>query len=151
MSELVIRPLRPDEFDVAAGLGHYAWPHRSAEDRARDFGRRVDPEREVLVAVDGDEVVGQVHIHAMGLWFDGVRYSSGGFSNVVIAPERTRHGYATQLLKASLRWMRDVLGHSFSTLYPTVYLLYDKLGWIQAEDGCRFVGPTGAFRPSERL
>jgi predicted acetyltransferase len=151
MSDLEIRPLQPDEVGLAAELGHYAWPHRSPEDRARDFGRRVDPEREVLVAVTDGEIVGQVHIHTMGVWFDGVRYSSGGFTNVVIAPERTRHGYATQLLEASLRWMREVLGHAFSTLYPTVYPLYSKLGWIQAEDGCRFIGPPAAFRPSDRL
>lgn len=151
MSDLEIRPLWPDELGLAAELGHYAWPHRSAEDRARDFGRRVDPEREVLVAVVDGEIVGQVHIHAMGVWFDGVRYSSGGFSNVVIAPEHTRHGYATQLLRASLRWMRDELGHSLSILYPTLYPLYDRLGWIQAEDGARYSGPPAAFRPSDRL
>src|SRR5439155_13210634 len=112
MSDVEIRTLRPDEVGLAAELGYYAWPHRSAEARARDFGRRVDPEREVLVAVVDDRVVGQAHIHATGVWFDGVRYSSGAFTNVVIAPERTRRGYATQLLQASLRWMRDVLGHS---------------------------------------
>jgi predicted acetyltransferase len=151
MSDLEIRPLRAEETRLAAELGAYAFPHRPPSDRERDFGRRVDPGREVLVALEDGEIVAQVHLHAMGVWIDGVRFASGGLTNVVTAPERSRRGIATRLLRAALRWMCEELGYALATLYPTVYPLYRRLGWVQAEEPCRYVGAPAAFRPSAHL
>ena len=151
MSRIEIRTLHRDELERAAEIGAYAWPHRTVTDRLADFGRRVDPEREVLVLVEDGEIVSQVHIHAFGTWIEGERFSTGGFTNVVTVPERARRGYASRLLRASLAWMRDELGHTLSTLYPTVYPLYNQLGWALAEDALHLSGPPAAFRPNPRL
>lgn len=151
MNRVEIRPLRWNEIDRAAEIGAYAWPHRTAIDRLADFGRRVDSEREVLVAVEDGQIVSQAHIHSFGTWIEGKRFSTGGFTNVVTVPERARRGYASQLLRASLAWMREELGHTLSTLYPTVFPLYNQLGWALAEDALHLSGAPSAFRPSPRL
>ncbi|MGH2459071.1 MAG: GNAT family N-acetyltransferase, partial [Chloroflexota bacterium] len=151
MDSVEIRPLRWGEIEAAAALGAYAWPHRTPAERVADFGRRVDPEREALVAVEAGQIVSQAHIHAFGTWIEGERFSTGGFTNVVTVPERARRGNASQLLRASLAWMREELGHTLSTLYPTVFPLYNQLGWAPGEDALHLSGAPAAFRPSPRL
>ncbi len=151
MSQLEIRPLRPDETTRFVELSYYSFAGRSPDERAADFGRRVSAERNVLVAVDGDEIVSQVLMYELGVWIDGVRFPSAGLANVATVPERARHGHASQLLKAALAWMRDTLGVATATLYATVHPLYDGLGWALAEDALRYTGPPAAFRPSPYL
>lgn len=151
MSEIVIRPLRPAEIPRFVELGYYAFGGRSPERRRADFGRRLDPERQVLVAVDGDEIVSQVAIYQFDVWIDSVRYPCGGLANVATVPERSRQGLASQLLRAALGWMKDELGLCLSTLYPTVSPLYEHLGWALTAQGRQYSGPPSAFRPSRHL
>lgn len=151
MSELEIRPLRPEEIGRFVTLSYYAFAGRTPDERSGDFVRRVSADRNVLVAVENGEIVSQVMIYEFGVWINGVRYPSSGLANVATVPERARRGYATHLLRASLAWMRNELGVTLSTLYPTVYPLYHDLGWALAEDAYRYVGPPTAFRPSALL
>ena len=151
MSELEIRPLRADEIDRFVSLSYYAFAGRTPDERVGDFVRRIRPERNVLVAVEDDEIVSQVMIYEFGVWIDGVRYSAGGLANVATIPEKARRGFAKHLLRASLAWMRQELDISVSTLYPTVYPLYHGLGWAPAGEAVRYVGPPTAFRPSALL
>ncbi|HUX86664.1 MAG TPA: GNAT family N-acetyltransferase [Chloroflexota bacterium] len=146
-----IRPLRTDEIDRFVELGHYAFNGRPPEHRTLDFERRIDPQRHVLVIADGPEIISQVAIYPFNLWFDGVRFPAGGLANVATVPERARRGYASQLLRAAIEWMREELQFCVSTLYPTVYPLYNQLGWELAEAAQRLVGAPPAFRPSTLL
>src|SRR5713101_8194103 len=115
-------------------MSHYAFHGRSLEQRRADFAGRVTPERDILVAFEDGEIVAQVMIYEFAIWIDGARYPTGGLANVVTPPEKARRGYATQMLRATLRWMRDELGQCLSTLYPTVYPIYRGLGWALADD-----------------
>ncbi|MGH2460792.1 MAG: GNAT family N-acetyltransferase [Chloroflexota bacterium] len=151
MSELEIRPLRPDEFHRFAEISTYAFSGKVPDERADALKRRIVPERDVLVAVEADEIVSQVLMYEFGVWIDGARFPTAGLADVATVPERARHGYARHLLRAALPWMRDTLGVALATLYPTVYPLYSGLGWTLAEDGLRYRGPAEAFRPSPRL
>jgi predicted acetyltransferase len=146
-----IRPLRPDEIERFVGLSYYAFAGRAPREREADFGRRVLPERNVLVAVEDGQIISQVLIYEFGIWIDGVRYPTGGLANVATVPERTRQGHANRLLRASLAWMRDQLGLTLSTLDPTMPPLYKQLGWAYADDSYRLIGPPEAFRPSPLL
>ncbi len=149
--ELEIRPLRPDEIERFVRLSYYSFAGRSLENRRADFAGRVTPERNVLVAFEDGEIVSQVMIYQFHVWIDGVRYPTGGLANVVTVPEKSRRGYARQMLRAALRWMRDELGQCLSTLYPTVYPLYRGLGWTLADDSWQIIGPPIAFRPNTSL
>ncbi len=151
MSALTIRPLRVDEIETFVRLSHYAFDGRPIEQRLADFGRRVEAERNVLVATVDDEIVSQVMIYEFGIWIDGVRYPTGGLANVATPPERARQGYASRLLRAVLAWMREELGQCLSTLYPTLQPLYAGLGWALAEQAARYNGPPEAFRPAPNL
>jgi predicted acetyltransferase len=47
--------------------------------------------------------------------------------------------------------MRNEMGLCLSTLYPTIYPLYQELGWTLAEDAHRYIGAPTAFCPSSLL
>ncbi len=151
MTLLEIRPLRPDEIELFVQSCYYAFKGRSVEQRRLDFAGRVAPERNVLVAFENGELVAHVMIYEFATWIGGARYPTGGLANVVTAPERARRGYASQVLRETLRWMRDELGQCLSTLYPTVYPLYRGLGWSLADDTRHLAGPPAAFRPNHAL
>jgi predicted acetyltransferase len=144
----LIRPLRSEETGAFARLGNYAFDGRSVEQRIEDFSRRVRPERNCLVGEEDGFIVSQLMIYELAYWIEGARYPTGGLANVATVPERARRGYASRLLRASLAWMRDELGHCLSTLFPTVQPLYAGLGWALAESGAHFVAPAGSFRPA---
>ena len=146
-----IRTLRPDEIDRFVELGHYAFNGRPPENRSLDFERRLDPQRHVLVLTDGSDIISQVAIYPFDLWFAGSRLPAGGLANVATVPEMARRGYASTLLSAAIKWMREELGLCVSTLYPTVYPLYNQLGWELAEEAQRLVSVPAAFRPSSLL
>lgn len=151
MSELEIRPLHADEIQRFAEISYYAFAGRMPDERASDFGRRVVPERNVLVAIEDGAIVSQVLMYDLGVWIDGVRFPSAGLANVATVPERARRGYARHLLKRALAWMHETMGVALATLYPTVHPLYSGLGWALAEEGLRYAGPSDAFRPSPSL
>ncbi len=151
MAELEIRALRPSEIEAFVQTSYYAFHGRSLEQRRQDFAGRVTPERNILVAFEDGDIVGQVMIYEFWIWIAGVRYPTGGLANVVTPPEKARRGHARQMLRATLGWMRDELGQSLSTLYPTVYPLYRGLGWAHADDTRQITGPPTAFRPDAAL
>jgi predicted acetyltransferase len=151
LGDLVIRPLRADETDKFVALSYYAFDGRTPDQRAADFGRRVIPERNCLVAEEDGQIVSQAMIYDLPIWIDGARYPSGGLANVATVPERTRRGYARQLVTATLGWMRNELGFCLSTLFPTMFPLYSGLGWALTDDSIRHSGPVTAFRPSRLL
>jgi predicted acetyltransferase len=146
-----IRPLRPTEIPRFVELSYYAFNGRSPDNRSTDFERRLDLEHQVLVLADGSEIISQVAIYTFDYWFNGVPFPAGGLANVATVPERARQGHANQLLRATIAWMREQLGVSISTLYPTIYPLYHQLGWEVAEEAYRLVGAPNAFRPSQLL
>src|SRR5579859_3629441 len=100
-------------------MSHYAFGGRSPEQRRADFAGRVTT-RDVLIAFENGEIVSQVMIYEFSYWLAGVRYPTGGLANVVTAPEVSRRGYASHMLRATLKYMRDELGQCLCTLYPTV-------------------------------
>ena len=149
--DLEIRSLHPDEIEQFVRMSYYSFGGRPPEERRADFAGRVTPERNILVAFEDGDIVSQVMIYEFQVWIDGARYPTGGLANVVTAPEKARRGYASQMLRAALRWMRDELGQCLSTLYPTVYPLYRGLGWTLADDSLYVSGPPVAFRPNVSL
>lgn len=151
MGPLEVRPLRSDEVPQFVELSHYAFSGRSPAERTVDFGRKVTPERNCLVATQNDRIVSQVMIYDFQIWIDGVLYPTGGLANVATIPEKTRRGYASVLLRSTLSWMRDELGQCLSMLYPSMYPLYASLGWALADDSRTVSGEPGAFQPARYL
>jgi predicted acetyltransferase len=151
VSDVEIRPLRPDEVEQFASQGTYSFAGRSLQPGDADFLNRIQLERHILVAVEDGQIVSQALIYPFAIWIDGARYETGGLANVSTVPEKSRRGYAARLVRATLAWMKDELGFTLSTLFPTMYPLYAGLGWAHAEDAAHFQGPPAAFRPSPLL
>jgi predicted acetyltransferase len=151
VSSIQIRPLRHDEIESFARLGHYAFDGRSIDLRLTDFTRRVRAERNCLVVVEDGTIVSQLMIYEIGTWIEGISYPTGGLANIATAPERTRKGHASRLLRAAFAWMRDELGQSVCTLFPTLQPLYAGLGCALADTGTQFVAPAASFRPAASL
>lgn len=151
MSEVQIRPLRPDEMSRFVELSHYAFHGRTPTERANDFRRRVRPDRNCLVATEAGVIVSQVMIYELATWIGGTLYPTGGLANVATVPEKTRRGHASAMLRSTLAWMRDELGQSLSILYPTMFPLYRALGWALADDSVTIAGEPFAFQPAGDL
>lgn len=151
MSDLQIRPLRPEEVEREAQVTHYAFGGRLPDERAREAEEWLQPGRNLLGAFEDGELISTATILEFATWIDGARFPTGGLAGVATVPEMTGKGYARQLLRKTIAWMRDELGLCLSTLYPTVPPLYNSLGWTIADSSVRWSGPPEAFRPSHRL
>jgi predicted acetyltransferase len=151
VTELQIRPLRPEEWERAEQITAYAFGGRLPGERERESDEALPPEQEILGAFEDGALVSTATILKLAIWIDGARFSTGGLAGVATVPERVGRGYAQQLVRRAIAWMRGELGMCLSTLYPTVPPLYDRLGWTIAESAVRWSGPPTAFRPSPRL
>ena len=105
-----IREVRPEDREgwIQARLGVYRGPRRDQEqDVDRYFsGESAEPQA-VLLAVDGDEVVGMAELslraHAEGCTTSPVAYLEGWW----VAPEQRRCGLARRLVEAAEDWGRE--------------------------------------------
>ncbi|MFC5287082.1 enhanced intracellular survival protein Eis [Actinokineospora guangxiensis] len=83
-----------------------------------------------LVAEDASGVVGALRAWDYRQFFGGRAVPCGGVASVVVLPHVGGQGVARDLLRASVRMMREA-GQPVSALYPTVPAVYQRHGWEQ--------------------
>jgi predicted acetyltransferase len=91
----------------------------------------------VRVASRGGKLCGGLLEIPMGQWFGGQSVPTLGLAGVAIAPEARGQKLALSLVRDTLRAARQQ-GVALSTLYPSSYGLYRKLGYELAGSHCRF-------------
>ncbi len=91
----------------------------------------------VRVASLGGKVAGGLLEIPMGQWFGGQSVPTLGLAGVAVAPEARGQKLAFTLVRDTLRAARQQ-GVALSTLYPSTYGLYRKLGYEVAGSLCRF-------------
>ena len=124
----------PADFDaLAPSIG---WAFGDDVASALEWLKRGEPGC-LRVAGRGGKVEGGLLEVPMGQWFGGRRLPALGIAGVAIAPEARGQGLARALLEATLRAARE-RGHVLSTLYPSTYGLYRKVGYELAGSLCRF-------------
>src|SRR5688572_13107573 len=92
---------------------------------------------QVRIARQGTEIVGGLVEVPMGQWFGGESVRTMGLAGVAVAPEARGRRLAFGLVQQTLRAARE-RGFALSTLYPSTFGLYRKLGYELAGSHCRF-------------
>lgn len=96
------------------------------------------------------KVLGGLGIYHMGQWFGGCSLPMAGIAGVGIAPEHRGKGVAAVLLSQTLKELY-ANGVPLSTLYASTQRLYQKVGYEQAGNACRFSIPTRSLIAGDRL
>lgn len=118
-----IRNARPDEVEEALALQRAAFD-LSDPDPSPHLGRS----RELRVVVAAGRIVSCLTLAHAELCMRGARISMGAVRHVATHPEEQNKGYASALMRDSLRWMRRQ-GLVTSVLFPFSFRYYRKLGY----------------------
>ena len=128
--------LTSDPLDLEAMASHVAWAFGDERKSSLDWLERAEP-GSLRVVGRGGKVEGGLLEVPMGQWFQGRSVSTLGVAGVAIAPEARGRGLALALMSATLHAARE-RGLALSTLYPSTYGLYRKVGYELAGSRCRF-------------
>jgi ribosomal protein S18 acetylase RimI-like enzyme len=146
MSDITIRPARPEEWDAAGRItvaayladnhidshtGGYADQLANATTRAE--------EAELLVAIANDEVVGTVTIVRPGTkWSEVSREGELEFRMLAVAPEAQGRGIGELLVQAAITRAQEQGAHhlvlSSSQHMTTAHRLYTRQGFTRHPD-----------------
>jgi ribosomal protein S18 acetylase RimI-like enzyme len=109
MTDITIRPCRASETAALLDFWTRATAMRSVTDTAESLAILLgSPSAVLLVAVDGESIVGSV----IGGW-DGWR---GNIYRLAVDPEYRRRGFAQALVQAVERWLTDQGARRISAL-----------------------------------
>lgn len=135
MSEVETRRAAdPDDLESLAPI--VGWAFGGGAPRALDWLRGAGASH-VRVASLGGKLCGGLLEIPMGQWFGGQSVPTLGLAGVAIAPEARGQKIGLALVRDTLRAARQQ-GVALSTLYPSTYGLYRKLGYEVAGTLCRF-------------
>lgn len=96
------------------------------------------------------QVIGGLGIYHMGQWFGGCSLPIAGIAALGVAPEYRGIGAAAELMTSTLHELY-AKGVPLSTLYASTQRLYQKVGYEQAGNICRFSIPTSSLIPSAQM
>lgn len=137
---LEIRPVRPDEYDVAGALVEAAYTAGGVLDNDRGYGAHVRnvagraPDHPVLVAVRDGRIVGSVTITPFGSpQSELAREGEVEFRYLAVAPEAWGTGVAQALVVAVDEWARQHGAHRLVLCViesnEAAARLYERLGF----------------------
>jgi len=121
----------------------------SSEDNWQHYSKVLGLENYRIIR-QGNKVLGGLAIYHMGQWFGGSSLPIAGIAGVGIAPEHRGKGVAAALLSQTLKELH-ANGVPLSTLYASTQRLYQKVGYEQAGNACRFSIPTHSLIAGDRL
>jgi len=128
--ELEFRAATEEDCDRLLEIGLAAYPDaRGVEERRR--GLLANPFGEIsdlLVALEGDVIVGRAFNLPLEGFFGGRQLGIGGIASVAVAPEYRGRGVASALLH-QLHTQSDVRGDAITMLYAFRHRFYERLGY----------------------
>lgn len=122
-----IQRLTDPNYDEIFALSEFAFQYQMNEEERSDKEKEAARHRIFGYFVD-EELAGKLHIIPLEVFIQGVRYPMGGISSVATWPEFRRQGVAKNLLKESLKDMKNK-GETISLLHPFNVGFYRKYGW----------------------
>jgi predicted acetyltransferase len=125
MKSVNVRTLRPDELELLGRL--YRNAYRIDATTAAQWLKGIAPENTYVIA-DEARVLSAIQILPWRVVIGGRVLPMGGIGGVATWADQQGHGYASQLMAASLPRMRE-LGYAVSFLYPFSYRYYSRFGW----------------------
>ncbi|MDB4942308.1 MAG: acetyltransferase, family [Labilithrix sp.] len=137
---LRFRPATAADLDRVVEIHVAAFPDaRGALERRRNFTHSLHGALEDLVlALRGDEIVGQAFLFPMTGWFGGRAVQMGGIASVSIAVEARGQGVATALLRG-LHVASDMRGDALTMLHAFREGFYARLGYGKTASRRRLV------------
>jgi predicted acetyltransferase len=114
---------------LAFKISRSQWPSPSEIEDA-------DLER-IRVVVAGGKVVSCLTIVPAAVQIGSARVSMGGIGNVSTLPEEQNHGYASALMRDTLRVLREQ-GFWTSVLFPFSFSFYRKFGYELGGNQCQY-------------
>jgi len=128
--DLRFRPATPDDVDAILELHFAAFTdERSATERRRNFtANPLGSLSDFVLALRGDDIVGQAFLFPLEAWFGGRAVRVGAIASLAIAPEVRGQGVATALLQ-HLHVTADVRGDAVTMLYAFRQRFYARLGY----------------------
>ncbi len=128
--DLRFRPATSSDLDRILEIHLCAFPDaRIAEERRRNFtASPFGALDDLVLAVRGDEIVGQGFLFPLECWFGGRAVQVGGIASLAVAPEARGRGIASALLGA-LHVASDMRGDALTMLYAFRQRFYTRVGY----------------------
>lgn len=141
-----IRPLRDGELRAWMAAVETAFGEESRDDAFAAFQRIAEPDR-ILVAADGDAIVGGGGAFTYRLTIPGGEVSAAGVTAVGMLPTHRRQGALTQLMRIQLDDVQR-RGEPVSILWASEGSIYQRFGYGLASLEARLEVPraSSAFR-----
>ncbi|WP_339288297.1 GNAT family N-acetyltransferase [Paenibacillus sp. FSL E2-0201] len=124
---MVIRQLRPDEFDASMNLSEYAFQYKLPSDKRESAQKSFKPER-VWGAFEDGTLEAKLTLLPFQVYIQGKVVPMGGIAGVATWPENRRQGHVAKLLTHALQTMNEA-GQRLSFLHPFLIPFYRKFGW----------------------
>jgi predicted acetyltransferase len=138
---LDVRPLQASDWPALTDvLGQSFNAPAAGWDLFRD---RVGDEA-LLVAWEGDRVVGGCGIYQMGQWWHGRSVPLAGLAGVGVLPDARGRGVARTMMERAL-WWAHARGIPVAGLYPAAQRVYRGVGYEQAGERVRYALPLDAL------
>jgi predicted acetyltransferase len=128
--DLRFRPATAEDLERILELHFAAFTdERSATERRRNFAANpLGDLTDVILAVRGEDIVGQAFLFPLEAWFGGRAVRVGAIASLATAPEVRGQGVATALLH-HLHVAADVRGDALTMLYAFRQRFYARLGY----------------------
>ncbi|MCX7796463.1 MAG: GNAT family N-acetyltransferase [bacterium] len=138
-----IRFVQRDDYDRVIQLNTYCFPWlNDFREKARDFLERYIPQDAILGYYDESNVLSaMLFIIPFEIYIYESIFNMGGIASVASMPEGRHGGRVAELLRASLRIMKEK-GQTVSMLGPFSYEFYRKYGWELGFDRMNYTIPT---------
>ena len=146
MNPVAVREVRPEEHDAAGRVTLEAYAHLPGAHMTDEYAtelvdvRRRSAEAVVLVAVDGDEVLGAVTYvpDATSPWAEDLRDGEAGIRMMAVSPAAQGRGIGTALVAACIARARAegrtaVFLHSTPWM-TTAHRVYERAGFARAPE-----------------
>ncbi len=140
---MAIRFVKRDDYERVIQLDTYCFPWlNDFKDKVRDFIDRYVPDEAILGYYDESNVLSaMLFILPFEIYIYGSIFSMGGIASVSSMPETRHGGKVAELLKSSLRIMKE-RGQAVSMLGPFSYEFYRKYGWELGFDRLNYTIPA---------
>jgi predicted acetyltransferase len=142
-----LRPIDADGDEAAWRLGAVTFGY-AGDARPEDL-HFTAPGRTTWGLYDAGTMIAKVTDREQHHWFGGRLVAASGVAGVAVAPEWRNRGVARRMLTHLLHPARD-RGAAISSLYPTTFPPYRRLGWAEVGALTSTAWPTAAIASAVR-
>jgi len=134
--QVVLRPITEDEFDAQLEFVESTF-HATVREEDRRLGRATFEVERSLGLFEGDRVVGSAAIYSRDLTVPGGPLPVACVTWVAVAPDRTRRGLLTRMMRHQLTGLHEQRGEPVAALWASESAIYGRYGYGLASQHAR--------------